>query len=109
MQPLFTAAQATLQNQVLQLCGGENIFADSRVPWPQVSREQVLMRQPKTIIITGDASRIPAVRQFWQPQLSATVIALNEDWFSRAGPRIILAAEQLCSNLQSRNNSHHWR
>lgn len=101
MQPLFTAAQATLQNQILQLCGGDNIFADSRVPWPQVSREQVLMRQPQAIIITGDATRIAAVRQFWQPQLNATIIALNEDWFSRAGPRIILAAEQLCSSLQS--------
>ncbi|MFS2222782.1 vitamin B12 ABC transporter substrate-binding protein BtuF [Pantoea sp. B65] len=100
MQPLFTASQVTLQNQILQLCGGDNIFADSKVPWPQVSREQVIMRHPQAIVITGDAQRIPVVQQFWQPQLTVPVIAVNDDWFSRAGPRIILAAEQLCSALQ---------
>ncbi|MCU5771567.1 vitamin B12 ABC transporter substrate-binding protein BtuF [Erwiniaceae bacterium BAC15a-03b] len=100
MQPLFTASQATLQNQILQLCGGDNIFADSKVPWPQVSREQVLMRHPQAIVITGAATRIPAVIHFWQPQLAVPVIAINDDWFSRAGPRIIQAAEQLCSMLQ---------
>lgn len=99
-QPLFTASQATLQNQILQLCGGENIFADSKVPWPQVSREQVLIRQPQAIVITGDDFLIPIIQQFWRPQLNVPVIALNEDWFSRAGPRIIQAAEQLCSVLQ---------
>ena len=25
-------------------CGGENIFANSAVPWPQVSREQVISK-----------------------------------------------------------------
>lgn len=99
-QPLFTASKATLQNQILQLCGGDNIFADSKVPWPQVSREQVLMRQPQVIVVVGDAARIPAIQHFWQPQLHVPVIALNDDWFSRAGPRIIQAAEQLCSALQ---------
>ena len=29
-QPLFTSAGATLQSQVLALCGGQNVFADSR-------------------------------------------------------------------------------
>jgi len=100
LQPLFTASQATLQNQILQLCGGNNIFADSKVPWPQVSREQVLMRHPQAIVIAGNAKSSAAVTQFWQPQLAVPVIALDDDWFSRAGPRIILAAEQLCAALQ---------
>lgn len=100
LQPLFTTSQATLQNQIVQLCGGDNIFADSQVPWPQVSREQVLMRHPQAIVIAGDAGKITAVKQFWQPQLAVPVVAINDDWFSRAGPRIILAAEQLCAALQ---------
>ncbi|MFG1173666.1 vitamin B12 ABC transporter substrate-binding protein BtuF [Erwiniaceae bacterium CAU 1747] len=100
IKPLFTAADNTLQNEVLRLCGGENIFSDSRVPWPQVSREQVLARQPQAVVISGGAARATAVAQFWQPQLNVPVYALNDDWFSRAGPRIILAAQQLCSQLQ---------
>jgi len=97
--PMFTAAKATLQNDVIRLCGGQNIFADSAVSWPQVSREQVLMRHPQVIITTGDAQQASHTAQFWLPQLSVRVIALNDDWISRPGPRILLAADQLCKAL----------
>jgi vitamin B12 transport system substrate-binding protein len=79
---------------------GENIFAASRVPWPQVSREQVLARQPQAIVIAGDASQLPAVERYWQNQLKISFIALHGDWFERASPRIILAAKQLCTALE---------
>lgn len=68
-QPLFTTGKGSIQNQVLEVCGGENIFAASRVPWPQVSREQVLARQPQAIVVVGNASEIPKIEQFWQKQL----------------------------------------
>lgn len=100
--PLFTSGKGSIQHEILELCGGQNIFIDSRVPWPQVSREQVLIRQPQAIIITGDDSKIPATRQFWSTQLTVPVITLNDDWFSRPGPRIILAARQLCGKLAER-------
>ncbi|KFC83678.1 vitamin B12 ABC transporter substrate-binding protein BtuF [Buttiauxella agrestis] len=98
-QPLFTSGRGSIQNEILEVCGGQNIFADSRVPWPQVSREQVLSRRPQAIIITGDDTQIPPVEQFWNTQLKIPVIAVNDDWFSRSGPRIILAAKQLCEEL----------
>lgn len=98
-QPLFTSSAATLQSQVLSLCGAKNIFADSRMPWPQISREQVLARQPQAIVITGNAQQIASVKAFWAPQLDVPIIALDEDWFSRAGPRIMLAAQSLCRQL----------
>jgi vitamin B12 transport system substrate-binding protein len=72
-QPLFTTGKGSIQNQVLEVCGGENIFAASRVPWP-VSREQVLARQPQAIVVVGNASEIPKIEQFWQKQLKIPVI-----------------------------------
>lgn len=101
-QPLFTTGQGSVQNEILEACGGRNIFADSPVPWPQVSREQVLTRRPEAILIPGDASHIPAVRAFWDSQLQVPVIAVNDDWFTRAGPRITLAAEQICQALAAK-------
>jgi vitamin B12 transport system substrate-binding protein len=98
-QPLFTAARNTLQNSIITLCAGKNIFADSRVSWPQVSREQVLMRHPQAIIIGGSAAQAQNVARFWQPQLNVPVIAINDDWLSRPGPRMLLAAKQLCAAL----------
>jgi vitamin B12 transport system substrate-binding protein len=98
-EPLFTSGKGSLQNEVLELCGGENIFAASRVPWPQVSREQVLARNPQAIVVAGGSSEIPKIEQFWHRQLDIPVIPLTGDWFERASPRIILAAQQLCSAL----------
>ncbi|SLM62055.1 MULTISPECIES: vitamin B12 ABC transporter substrate-binding protein BtuF [Dickeya] len=98
-QPLFTSSGATLQSQLVSLCGGRNIFADSPVAWPQVSREQVIRRQPQAIIVSGTPEMAAQVRTFWQPQLNARLVAVNQDWFSRTGPRLMLAAADLCSQL----------
>ena len=95
----FTSGKESIQNQVLEVCGGENIFKDSRVPWPQVSREQVLARSPQAIVITGGPDQIPKIKQYWGEQLKIPVIPLTSDWFERASPRIILAAQQLCNAL----------
>lgn len=99
-QPLFTASSATLQSEIISLCGAKNIFADSRAPWPQVSREQVLSRQPQAIVISGEKQQKHTISAFWQPALNVPVVNVEPDWFSRAGPRIILAAQQLCTELQ---------
>lgn len=100
-QPLFTASSKTLQSEIVSLCGAENIFADSRAPWPQISREQVLARQPQAIVISGGKQQKESVVAFWQPALNIPVVTVDADWFSRAGPRIMLAAAQLCTQLQA--------
>ncbi|MDF7651353.1 vitamin B12 ABC transporter substrate-binding protein BtuF [Erwiniaceae bacterium L1_54_3] len=104
-QPLFTAARNTLQNEVITLCGGKNIFADSSVSWPQVSREQVLARHPQAIVIGGGPHQAANIATFWQPQLAVPVIAINDDWLSRPGPRMLLAAKQLCADLHPAKNN----
>lgn len=97
--PIIVASNLTLQNEVLQICGAENIFSASSVAWPQVSREQVINMRPQAIIIGGTATQIDNVNQFWQPLLEIPIIAIPEDWLYRSGPRIILAAETLCRQL----------
>ena len=100
-QPLFSAGNKTIQNDVVEFCGGENVFANSTVQWPQVSREQVLTRKPDVIIMTGNKTQEDAVKAFWHSQLDVPIIRLNEDWFHRAGPRIINATQALCEQLNS--------
>ncbi|AYA42505.1 vitamin B12 ABC transporter substrate-binding protein BtuF [Xenorhabdus nematophila] len=100
MNPIFTSSSHTIQSEIVATCGGRNIFADSPVPWPQVNREQVLTRKPEVIVIGGTEEQKQRVADFWQPQMKVNIIALNDDWFSRAGPRIILATEQLCQQLK---------
>ncbi|MBD2813923.1 vitamin B12 ABC transporter substrate-binding protein BtuF [Xenorhabdus sp. Flor] len=99
INPIFTSSRHTIQSEIVSVCGGRNIFADSPVPWPQVNREQVLVRKPEIIVMGGTEEQKQKVAEFWQPQLNTRIIILNDDWFSRAGPRIILATEQLCQQL----------
>lgn len=98
INPPFTSGKESIQNQVLEVCGGENIFKDSQVPWPQVSREQVLARSPQAIVITGGLTKFLKSNNTGE-QLKIPVIPLTSDWFERASPRIILAAQQLCNAL----------
>lgn len=98
INPPFTSGKSRFRT-VLEVCGGENIFKDSRVPRPQVNREQVLARSPQAIVITGGPDQIPKIKQYWGEQLKIPVIPLTSDWFERASPRIILAAQQLCNAL----------
>ncbi|QMI04153.1 vitamin B12 ABC transporter substrate-binding protein BtuF [Citrobacter sp. RHB25-C09] len=106
INPPFTSGKGSIQNEVIELCGGENIFAGSRVPWPQVSREQVLAREPQAIVVTGNSGEILKIKQYWGDQLQIPVIPLNSDWFERASPRIILAAKQLCNALSQIRDTH---
>lgn len=99
--PLFTASGHTLQSEVLKLCGGENVFQDSPVPWPQVNREQVLLRKPDAVLVAGGEKQAEQVKQFWGKQLTVPVISVPEDWFNRPGPRMLKAAQSVCAQLNN--------
>ena len=99
--PIFTASGTTLQSEVVTLCRGKNVFADSPVPWPQVNREQVLTRRPDMILISGDDREVENVKRFWSPQLDVPVITINADWFQRGTPRLLKAAEELCEKINN--------
>lgn len=99
--PLFTANKLAIQNEITEVCGGRNIFADSPVPWPQVSREQVIARKPDVVIIPGNSANIRATEAFWNKLLPVPVIAVDEDTFTRNGPRILDAARQLCAEMDN--------
>jgi ABC-type Fe3+-hydroxamate transport system substrate-binding protein len=100
--PLMTVNQNTLINQALNICGLENIFASSSVTYPIVSKEQVMLKMPDYIIVTGDENSttqsdiwrnmtlIPAVKK-------QQIIRLNTDALQRYSDRIVGAIEQLCS------------
>lgn len=53
-QPLMTLGGQHTLNEVLNLCGAENIFADLKVAAPVVSAEAVLLRQPQLTLKSDD-------------------------------------------------------
>lgn len=51
-QPLFAAGPGTFVNELVQLAGGVNVFADGQTAYPQVSAEWLLARNPDVIVLT---------------------------------------------------------
>lgn len=101
---LWTGGAGTFMQELAQICGVENIFADVS-GWAEVSEEQVLSRNPDCIVTTtmyfGEGPT-PAEeilgRESWQDVTAVkngAVFNANSDEVTRPGPRLKDAAEEL--------------
>lgn len=101
--PYMSAGKNSFINEIITYAGGINIFSDIEQPYPVVSEEAILMRNPQIIIIPNSTvGGITAVtsRKNWQ-NISAVknnkIYSVNTNIISRPGPRISQAIE-LISN-----------
>lgn len=103
--PLYTIGHDPLLNQVLQTCGGINLFAGAPAAAPQIDAESLIVKQPDVIITTGPTPERyrQRVEDWTRLQLAAArnhhVYNVNPDWLFRPGPRLVDAAEALCADL----------
>lgn len=102
--PYMSVGGASFINEIIETAGGKNIFGDiTDQAYPMVSEETILSRNPDVIILPyGDVSEC-ANRSGWK-YLSAVkknkIFNVNDDVFSRPGPRIVEAVETLSSLLK---------
>jgi iron complex transport system substrate-binding protein len=52
-QPLFTSGNKSFANDIIEAAGAKNIFGDLSSRFPQVSREEVVRRDPDVIILVA--------------------------------------------------------
>lgn len=104
-QPIITVAQNNWPSEIFRFCGGVNVFRDSSAPYPQVSAEQVLVKQPEVIFTSEHAIKNGNMWQQWQQDLPAVsngyIWQLNSDWLNRPTPRTLFAIEQVCNHLET--------
>jgi iron complex transport system substrate-binding protein len=104
-QPLMTLNQDHLIADIIQICGGEQLFAKEKLLVPTVSREAVVAANPEIIFTATDSSSMKVDWSMWTsiPQLAASknkaFIALDGDIISRPSPRIIQGANKICSEI----------
>lgn len=105
-QPLYTLNNSHIASDAIRLCGGVNVFGQLALTAPVVSTEAVLAARPDAIVSGERSGRDNTLAQ-WQrfPSLPAVryrnLIAVDADLLSRAGPRMIDGAEQLCRKLDA--------
>lgn len=100
-QPLMSFSPPHWPNDILSVCGGQNILPQQAVAYPQVNQEQVIALKPDVIFIPED-SLSHSIWQKW-PQIPAVkhqfIWSLNPDWISRPTMRSLKALEQVCHYL----------
>ncbi|UPQ88416.1 vitamin B12 ABC transporter substrate-binding protein BtuF [Vibrio sinaloensis] len=103
-QPIITVAQNRWPSEVFQFCGGENVFANSDAPYPQVGMEQVIVQNPQVIFTSQHAIADGSMWTQWQTQLDAiqnnALWSLNSDWINRPTPRTLNAIKQVCEYFE---------
>lgn len=109
-EPLYTLGNDPLLNHVLSICRGVNVYAGMSVAAPLVSLESILTQRPDAVVIaSSSASKTEQRRKYWRSLgLSAAIqgntYSANPDLLFRPGPRLVDAAEQLCSDLDKARN-----
>ena len=100
--PIWVAGSGTVQDEVIEIAGGENAFSDIK-DWGTVSLEEFIDRNPDVIIVSvghgvvGMQSYEYIVSEERLKVVDAVknerVYTINADVISRAGPRIVNATE----------------
>ena len=104
-QPLMTLNKDHIISDIIQLCGGEQLFANEKILVPTVSREAVIKANPEIIFTAVDSTKMVSDWSMWTsfPQLAATknkaFVDLDGDIISRPSPRIMQGAQKICAEI----------
>jgi iron complex transport system substrate-binding protein len=101
---LITINRDSWINDVISLCGGQNIMAGSRISAPEVSWEALFSANPQ-VIISDTAEPDWQKRFLAHPALVAvkknTLFHVQADSLDRAGIGLLEGARQVCSALDA--------
>ncbi len=109
LENLYTCGPGSFLNDLLQVAGGRNVFADASGAFPMISKEALLERGPEVILelfprpLDVDTAR--KLRQDWRalagiPAVSAgRVVFLQGSRYQIPGPRVVEAAEAFARAL----------
>lgn len=103
-KPLYTVNNEHFVSELIELCGGENVFSDLEDLAPGVAVEAVVDRNPEVMLASTDAGddafkewqRWPAVAA----NLYGNLFLLPADEIARATPRLVQAGGAMCLALQ---------
>lgn len=102
-EPVFTVNGRHVISEVVELCGGRNVFADLPQLAPPVAVEAVLARDPEVIVSADEAGADPKAQWSRWERLKAvragTIYQLPPDLVSRATPRLAQGVDATCAAL----------
>jgi iron complex transport system substrate-binding protein len=102
-KPLMTVNSNHIINDVIELCGGKNVFSYLPALTPVVGIESVITANPQVIVASNVGSgELQSAWNKW-PDMTAVgngrFVTIPADLIHRQGPRIIEAAELMCRGI----------
>ena len=103
---LLTVSRRHLIDDVIQLCGGRNVFADLPGLTPRVDVESMVQRNPEVILASGYEPLWPEWRDRWRTWLMLIAVAQDNlflippDLIHRHSLRILEGAERVCAVIE---------
>lgn len=107
-QPIFTASRNSFVNDFIELAGGTNIFSDLRERYPQISREEVVKRDPDVIIMVSMGDVTLEEKAKWlefghlKAARSGRIFMLDDPLFTNPNPKSIADGVEIVSKLLER-------
>jgi len=104
--PLVSVGGPELINNMIEACGGQNIFAELPVG-PTVNLEDVLARDPETIIVSGSSQDATRWHEAWRrwPSLAAVegdhLYNIHPDLVQRHSLRALEGLQIMCTILDA--------
>ncbi len=92
--PLYVAGRDTFGDDLIRLCGGVN--AVEVKGWPQYSLESLLASPPDLVVYPSrSVSRGQVEKLFANAPAPPAIVPVDENRFTRPGPRVAIAAGEL--------------
>ncbi|CAM4361062.1 cobalamin-binding protein [Pseudoalteromonas ostreae] len=104
-EPMMTVGKNTWINQLIDICQGRNVFANSRTDYPQISIENVVVAKPEVIILPDEKSQKPQAVIDWSlwPEVPAVkqhqFISVNADLLHRFTTRMLDGLADMCTKI----------
>lgn len=104
-KPLQTLSNKSIVSDVINLCGGRNVFGESKAIAPKVNVEAVLRENPDAIIASGMGEERPEWLDDWNQWTSLTAVEhkhlffVPPDLIQRHSTRLLQGAAILCQQL----------
>ena len=106
-RPLTTVSGNHFLSEAIEICRGENVFAELRASAPKVTWEQVQSKNPMVIVGAGSASSLGEFRANWQLRQTMAAVRderllfVTDDKISRLTPRTPDGIAKLCADLDN--------
>ena len=103
-RPLYTVNREHFISEIIDICGGRNIFDDLEGFAPSVDIEAVLDRDPDVMLAGANVGDDAFMEWARWPDLAANrynnKFLLPDETIGRPSPRLALAAQSVCSALE---------